>query len=207
LSIDGASKPINLMKFAPYGLADLMAFKIIGQPGVLLRRAVLEQAGYLDTSYHFLLDHQLWLRVARLAEMVYIPRVQAAARFHAAAKNVAQAPRFGEDALRVAAWLEGRPEFASHFHRRKVWGGAYRVNGWYLVEGGQPAAALRSYFRSFRNDPPVALADWRRIVYAGLALVGFSRLKSTYYRLRTAIRRRTQPDIYADSGKRSKLDI
>ncbi len=90
LSIDGSGQPINLMKFKPYTLADLMEFRIISQPGVMMRREILAQAGFLDQSYHYLLDHELWLRMARLAGMVYIPRQLAAARFHAAAKNLSQ---------------------------------------------------------------------------------------------------------------------
>jgi glycosyltransferase involved in cell wall biosynthesis len=204
LAINGAGQAINLMKFAPYRLEDLMAFKVICQPGVTMRRAVLEQAGYLDARMHYMLDHHLWLRMVRLAPMVYLARQQAMARYHAAAKNLVQAARFGEEGLLIAAWLEKQPEYASHLNRRRLWGGAYRVNGWYLVEAGQPAAALRSYFHSFRNDPGAALADWRRIVYAGLSLAGLSRLKSSYYRLRQSIRRRTQPEIYAKEEKPRK---
>jgi len=197
LSINACGEAINLMKFAPYTLQDLMAFKIICQPGAMLRRTVLEQSGGLAERFHFMLDHQLWLRMARLAPMVYLPRLQAAARFHPAAKNLAQAPKFGEEALQVAAWLAEQPEFAPYYHPRQVWGGAYRVNGWYQVEGDRPAAALRSYARSLAHDPGTALADWRRILYAGLALLGLTRLKGVYYAARQKIRRRTQPEIYS----------
>jgi glycosyltransferase involved in cell wall biosynthesis len=197
LSIDGANNPINLMKFAPFSLADLMAFKIICQPGVMMRQEVLERAGFLDIQFHYLLDHHLWLRMARLAPMVYLERRQAAARFHPGAKNLSQAPGFGQEALRVAAWLQEQKEYADEYRPRKVWGGAYRVNGWYLVEGGQPGAALRSYGRSLVNDPAAALSDWRRILYAGLSLVGLAGLKTTFYEMRQKIRRRTRPEIYA----------
>jgi glycosyltransferase involved in cell wall biosynthesis len=196
LSINAAGDPINLMKFAPYTLQDLMAFKIICQPGAMLRRSVLEQAGLLELRFHYMLDHHLWLRMVRLAPMVYLPRLQAAARFHPAAKNLAHAPKFGEEALQVAAWLAAQPEFAPFFISHKVWGGAYRVNGWYQVEGDRPAAALSSYGRSLANDPAAALADWRRILYASLALLGLTRLKGVYYAARQQIRRRTRPDIY-----------
>jgi glycosyltransferase involved in cell wall biosynthesis len=201
LSIDAAGQPFNLMRFAPYTLQDLMAFKIICQPGAMLRRSVLEQAGGLDVRYHYVLDHHLWLRMVRLAPMVYLPRTQAAARFHPAAKNLAQASRFGEEALQVAAWLASAPEFAAHYNARRVWGGAYRLNGWYQVEGERPAAALRSYARSLANDPRAALTDWRRIGYAVLAWLGLARIKPGLYRLLHLIRRTKRPDIY-----RSKKD-
>ena len=196
LSINACGEAINLMKFAPYTLQDLMAFKIICQPGAMLRRTVLEQSGGLDERFHFMLDHQLWLRMVRLAPMVYLPRLQAAARFHPAAKNLAQAPKFGEEALQVAAWLAAQPEFAPYYHPRQVWGGAYRVNGWYQVEGDHPAAALGSYFHSFRQDPAAPLSDWRRIGYALLAWIGLRRLKPVLYRLLRFFRRLKRPNTY-----------
>lgn len=205
LSINAAGQPINLMKFKPYTLEDLMAFRIISQPGVLMRRSVLEKAGPLDVRFHYMLDHQLWLRMVQMAGMVYLPRRQAAARFHAAAKNLAQAPKFGEETLKVAAWMEDQPGLAGRMARirRQVWAGAYQVNGWYLVEGGRPVDALRSYARSLGYSPRFALADWKRIVYAIFAVVGLARLKPVFYRWRYAIRRRTQPGIYDEetSGK------
>ncbi|MEW5828710.1 MAG: glycosyltransferase family 2 protein, partial [Chloroflexota bacterium] len=79
LSIDSDGQPFNLQTFKPYTLTDLMAFDIIGQPSVFMRREVLEQAGELDPSYHFLLDHHLWIRMASLAPMVYVPETLAAA--------------------------------------------------------------------------------------------------------------------------------
>ena len=205
LSINGAGQPINLMKFKPYTLDDLMAFRIISQPGILMRRSVLAKAGQLDVRFHYMLDHQLWLRMVQAAGMVYLPRRQAAARFHAGAKNLAQAPKFGEETLKVAGWMEEQPGLAERMARirRQVWAGAYRVNGWYLVEGGRPADALKSYWRSLRFDPDFALKDWKRILYALLALLGLQRLKKTYYRLRGALRRRTQPEIYAADSKQN----
>jgi hypothetical protein len=148
--------------------------------------------------FHFMLDHQLWLRMVQSAGMIYLPRQQAAARFHAGAKNLAQAPKFGEETLKVAAWMEAQPGLAERMARirRKVWAGAYQVNGWYLVEGGRPLDALRSYARSLGYAPGFALADWKRIILAVLGALGLSRLKPVFYRWRHAYRRRAQPGIY-----------
>jgi len=41
LSIDQDGKPINLMKYKDWGLEGLMRFRIIGQPGVYVRRSAL----------------------------------------------------------------------------------------------------------------------------------------------------------------------
>ena len=99
VSINGAGERINVMTYGGWGLDELMQFNIIGQPGVFMRREALQKAGPLDLSYHFLLDHHLWLRVAQEAPMGYIPQRWASARFHADAKNVARAADFGAGSL------------------------------------------------------------------------------------------------------------
>ncbi len=84
----------NLMSYGDWKLVDLMAFNIIGQPGVFMRREILEQAGYLDLSFNYLLDVQLWLKMARIAEPFYAPgKVWAAARLHENAKKLSPGKR------------------------------------------------------------------------------------------------------------------
>ena len=63
-SIDADGEIFNRMRYDQWGLKDLMAFNILGQPGVFFKRSVLENSGYLDLSYQYLLDHHLWLRMA-----------------------------------------------------------------------------------------------------------------------------------------------
>lgn len=198
VSIDEHGETINLMRYGAWGLDELMTFHIIGQPGVFFRRSALEQAGGLDLDYHFLLDHQLWLRLAQTGEMHYLPQSLAAARFHAAAKNISQAAQFGEEAYRIVTWMQTQPNLLPRFHRlrRRIWAGAHRFNARYLLDGGQPGAALRSYGRSLAAHPPTALLEWHRMVYAALSLAGLGRLKPLYYRLRTAVRRKTNPEVY-----------
>ncbi len=190
LSVDGDGRVFNRQTFAQWSLPDLMAFRILGQPAVFLRRAVLEQAGLLDISYHLLLDHHLWLRMARLAPMIYLPETLAAARYHAAAKNLARATDFGQEAYRLVAWMQSDLAFAETFtrQRRHVWAGARRLDAFYLLDGGQPAAALAAYGKAFVQEPPVVLKEAHRVVFALLSLVGLGRLRGVYLRLRSRLR-------------------
>jgi glycosyltransferase involved in cell wall biosynthesis len=64
LAVDENNETINILRYDQLNLEDLLCFQIIGQPAVFFRRDALEKAGYLDASYHFLLDHHLWLRIA-----------------------------------------------------------------------------------------------------------------------------------------------
>jgi glycosyltransferase involved in cell wall biosynthesis len=190
LAIDGAGVPINCMRYGDWGLDELMTFHIIGQPGVFMRRCVLEQAGFLDLEYHYLLDHHLWLRLAQYAPIQHVPAVWAAGRFHAEAKNVAQAPGFGREAIRLAGWMPSQPGLVERYRRlkRQVWAGAHRMNARYLLDGGQPGAAINEYWRSIRSYPPIGLSEAHRMLYAGLTLMGLGALKSLYLRLRRILK-------------------
>jgi len=178
LSVDAEGVPLHLQTFAPYTLADLLAFRIISQPGVFVRRAALEDAGGLEPAYDYLLDHHLWLRVARQWPLHYLPRTLARARYHPAAKNIAQAARFGRDAFRLVRWMqtdrEWRPLYARH--RRRILAGAHRLDAYYQVEAGHFLPGLRAYGRTLWYAPAAALSDWRRIGYAAAGLVGMQRL-------------------------------
>jgi glycosyltransferase involved in cell wall biosynthesis len=189
LSIDENSQPFNLQTFKPYNLAGLMAFNIISQPAVFMRRSVLEQAGHLDLDYHLLLDHHLWLRMAALAPMVYIPETLAAARYHAEAKNLARTADFGREAFKIVDWMRADPALAPIFegNRRRILAGAHRLDAFYLLDGGFYGASLRAYGRAFRCRPSVALKEAHRVTYALLSLLGLARLRGLYFNLRTAL--------------------
>ncbi len=186
LSVDGAGNPINVQRFQSYTLDDLMALKIISQPAVFMRRSVLEEAGYLDDSYHFLLDHHLWLRMAQLAPMIYTPQILAAARYHDNAKNIAHAEEFGAETFRILAWMKSQPNLAPHLEENKavILAGAHHLEAFYLVEAGKMRAGLMAYARAFYHDPKTALKSWKRILYAFLSLLGLARIRDFYMKLK-----------------------
>ncbi|MFQ5616913.1 MAG: glycosyltransferase family 2 protein, partial [Anaerolineales bacterium] len=181
VSINRKGRPLNDMVFANWGLEGLAAFEIICQPAVFMRRDALEQAGYLDTSYHLLLDHHLWLRIAGNAGVWHMPKVWAFSRHHPEAKNVALAEKFGEEAYRILSWLsaqpfderpagaaaQGKPCLGAVFsrNRRRVWAAAHRFNARYLLDGGLAWPAFKAYLRSFFTHPPTALREWHRFLF------------------------------------------
>lgn len=186
ITIDTQGRKLNDLTFGDWGLEELMAFRIICQPAVFMRRSVLEQAGYLDTGYHYMLDHQLWLRLARLAPMQHLSSTWAAARHHPGAKNVAQPAGFSRETLRLLEWMREQPDLAPLVttNRRRVEAGAYRLNARYLLDGGSPGPALRAYANALVRSPRFALQHWHRMLYALLSLAGGKNLDQVYYRLR-----------------------
>jgi hypothetical protein len=186
ITVDPEGRQLNRLAFKDWGLKDLMGFRIICQPAVFMRKAVLEEAGYLDPSYHFMLDHLLWIKIARLAPIQHVPIPWAAARHHPEAKNVAQAPGFGQETFRILEWMETQPDLAKLIaqDRKRVEAGAHRLNARYLLDGGQPGPALKAYWQATLASPGFALKHWHRMVYAGLSLVGGKGLAGWYYRLK-----------------------
>ena len=186
-SIDGDGQAINIMRFDDWSLPDLLAFNIISQPGVFIRRSALEKTGYLDLSYHYLLDHQLWLRVLQHGSLIYTPVIQASARFHAEAKNVAHAAEFGREAFRIVDWMQTQPALQPLFaqHRRRILAGAQRMNARYLLDGGLPGPALRAYLRCWFTRPQTAAPETRRMLYAAASLLfNVEGLKTRYLQRR-----------------------
>lgn len=190
LSVDATSQPFNLQTFQPFNLTNLMSFRIISQPAVFMRRAVLERTGLLDESYHLLLDHHLWLRMARLAPMIYIPETLAAARYHAEAKNLARTAEFGREAYRLVDWMQSDPAFADDFkrHEKRIRGGAQRLDAFYLLDGGHYAVALKTYLKALTNSPQVVLRESHRLLFAMLGMLGLGNLRQIYMDLRRKVK-------------------
>ena len=201
-SIDEHGNAFNLMRYDDWKLPDLMTFHIIGQPGVFMRRAVLEQAGYLDLNYNYLLDVQLWLRMAAIAEPYYAPEeVWAAARIHSDAKNIAHAKDFGAEAFRLAKWLCEDQRFYPLSSKlfNKIWAGAHRMNAFYLVEAGQYKPALRSYAKMLRLAPSTSKGTFKRMAFAALGALGAQNLRQrhTKWRLKHYQKRQEKEEKHA----------
>jgi Glycosyl transferase family 2 len=201
ITIDGGGHYLNTLAFGDWGLAELMSFRIICQPAVFMRRSVLEKVGPLDSSYHYMLDHQLWIRMASQAPIRHADSIWAAARHHPDAKNVAQSAGFGAETQRLLAWMQTAPGLAPlvEQNRRRVEGGAYRLTARYLLDGGQPRQALKAYGRSLRANPAFAMKHWHRMLYAALSLVGLQKLSSWYFRLASS-RQAPEPRLLNKPG-------
>jgi glycosyltransferase involved in cell wall biosynthesis len=60
-----------------------------------------KQVSPLDPSFYFAMDYDLWVRLAKIAPLVYIPRLWANFRLHGAGKSVARDDRCYPEMLRV----------------------------------------------------------------------------------------------------------
>lgn len=177
-SMDMDGQVFNTITYADWQLEDLMAFRIIGQPSVFMRREAFDGVGGMDTTYDLLLDPLLFMRIAARYEIKYINEFFAAARFHPEAKNVSQARKYGDDALKIVEIMPDDPDFKEAFkkNRRKIISGAYKLGAHYLLDGGAHAKSFAWYVKSFWHHPQTALEEFPRIIYAFFAIflpIGF----------------------------------
>ena len=199
VAVDENGEFIHFPKYAQWGLQDLLTFNIIGQPAVFMRRDVLLQAGFLDPSFHFLLDHQLWIRMASHAPMIYIPERWAAGRFHESAKNVALAEKFGQEAFRILDWAKSDPLVSGSLNgiKRQSRAAALRINARYLLDAGKAWNSFKSYMQSLFTHPSTALVEWKRIIFSFLSLFGLGFLQKQYNARR---KNQAQRRIDSESG-------
>lgn len=186
LAVDEQGKAINLLKYKQLSLEDLLCFQILGQPAVFFRRAAHEKTGGLDPTFHFLLDHHLWIRLAQRGTILYIPQTWAAARYHAEAKNRAKAAEFGREAFRILDWTQSQPGVSEIVARveRRARASAHRVDARYLLDGDKSIAALSAWMRALFIHPPTALARLNILVSVLLNLSGLSALRQLILRRR-----------------------
>ena len=185
-AVDELDRITNIMTYPQLTLEDLLCFQIIGQPAVFLRRSAVEAVGGLHTDYHLLLDHQLWIKLARLGPIVHADETWAAARYHAGAKNRALAEHFGREAFRILDWASREPDLAPVLRRveARARASAHRLNARYLVDAGQPQEALRAWVRALAIHPATALARTNLLVSALLELAGLRQVRKRILRSR-----------------------
>lgn len=188
LAVDENGKTFNTFTYRQLKLDDLLCFQIIGQPAVFMRRAALQKTDGLNLNFHFLLDHLLWIQIAKHGQLLYVNQTWSAARYHAEAKNRARAAEFGREAFRildVAVQDEALAPVLSNVMRRAR-ASAYRVDARYLLDGGLPARALVAWGRALFVHPPTALARMNIFVSALLNLLGLGKLRNAVLKSREA---------------------
>jgi glycosyltransferase involved in cell wall biosynthesis len=179
LAVDQNGETTNVLRYKQYSLEDLLCFQIIGQPAVFFRRDVYEKVGGLDASFHFMLDHHLWIRIAEQGEILHVPQLWAAARYHPHAKNRLKPVEFGLEAFRILDWMKSEPTLSRTFAKvkKRARASALRVNARYLLDAGRSLAALRAWLRALVIHPPTALKRLNIFVSAILQIIGLQALR------------------------------
>jgi glycosyltransferase involved in cell wall biosynthesis len=83
----------------------------IPQQSAFFRASLWREVGPLDPSFFFAMDYDLWVRIARKANLDYVPEVWSSFRLHQGAKTIAADDRCWPEMMRVH-WRDGGSPFS-----------------------------------------------------------------------------------------------
>jgi glycosyltransferase involved in cell wall biosynthesis len=75
----------------PFDYGRLAMFNFICQPSVFFRRRAFEEVGGLDTSLHYVMDYDLWIRLGQRFAFRYLPEYLSTYRLHEESKTISPA--------------------------------------------------------------------------------------------------------------------
>ena len=121
--IDETSRVIGRFRAAQTDYRRLrQGYVHIPQQASFFRADLVRQVGQLDPSFYFAMDYDLWVRLAKIAPLLYVPHLWANFRLHRDAKTITADDRCWPEMLRVH-YREGGSFFSvivAKYYVRKV---------------------------------------------------------------------------------------
>jgi glycosyltransferase involved in cell wall biosynthesis len=168
--------------YPQYTLSDLLAFKVLLQPSVFMRREALQQTGYLPLDYNLILDHTLWVQIASRYPILHTAGYWAVERTHSDAKTIAQAARFVGEAFRFIQSLEQDPLYEPLIVHQlsSLYAGLHVFAGKRLIDAGDSREALNHFQHAWKLSPKAVINVWYKVVQAIGNTLGFEKLFLAY---------------------------
>jgi len=188
--LDVAGNHVRIDRYDEYQLVELVSkAHRISQPGSVLRRSTVLEAGYLDPSLHFQMDLDLWIRVALRSQLAHCHRVVAGFRLHDQSKTSRISEVAAADIVTIYDALFQRPDLPESLSRvrRQSWAAAHLYAARTQYGADNLPRAYRALFDALRASPDVML-DPGMLSFAARLLVATA-LGGRRSRLATQLRR------------------
>jgi GT2 family glycosyltransferase len=88
--VDGKGHVVGEVDTGPTDHGRLAVLNEICQPGAFFRRSDYDATGGLDPSLHYVMDHDLWIRMTLSGAPIFLPEFLASYRLHGESKTAAK---------------------------------------------------------------------------------------------------------------------
>ena len=133
------------------------------QPAIFFRRQILQEVGLLDETLHYVMDYELWMRMARKHSFSHVNAVLATYRLHSDSKTVSEGDKFTPERYRVSRQY-GRDEGFSYLVSFSIAYARYRLLRWrsHIWRGIERQTWLRPFANLIRRTVGARSAAARR---------------------------------------------
>ena len=160
--IDENGGIIKEYRYAPFDfLSSITKWIDISQAGAMARHEALRSARYLDESLHYLMDRDLWIRLAvNGCQIRYHPKTLARFRVYDQSKTQAGSIRAAEERYETTRTALKHPYFEVHpDDKLKAWARTHAACARVYMKCGEYKLSLWEIWRTLRTSPCVVFSS------------------------------------------------
>lgn len=202
LMVDASGRLLDKHRYRDYDVRDLLHWEVLLQPTTFMRTKVLREVGYLSSQYHYILDHELWIRIAARYPIVHVPSFWAVERTHLQAKTVAQAAVWVEEGRAFMKRADSDPRLGPLLKEdpRSIEAHFQAFAARRLIDAHRFREALGRMLKALTLKPTVVLRYWYKLIQASFSWIGFHRLFLFYRTCRRRLQFSGQNVIVGENG-------